>query len=386
MAAESYIEWPHILAFNQTLTTWSESNNPQKEMSVAGEKLASLMYFDGSELDYIEIGLDAETQADNLELTIQLPDATDDTVNVTGFPDGTAITSSTVSVSNVGGVKEWVRFTFGATGPSPSGWHWVVLRPTSAGAFNITPMGIGDWGDTEGSRNISGYEKQYDGIDWNNGISVGHNPVRVKTKAGAFVQTIARAYSPFFSATETANARAASGTTCVGVKFTAPYDMTLAGVKASLTGLGPYISVEAVLINDSGTELARTLFASYYWYSNARLGSYFETPISLTGGNSYRLYLRNKAGGADSLNLLTMTLAAAADWALIDMTNGDFMYTTADNPPAEGGSGTWTDTTLEFPFMSLLAFEDVDTLAGGGGPVGTGGAPGLQPIGTQISA
>jgi len=383
MAADSIIQWPVGLTGLNAVTTWTEGTNAQKIMNAAGEMFAMLVAFDGSELDYIEVALDAGTQADTIDLEIQGIDLTADTVSVTGMPDGTAITNGSASVSDKGGSNEVVRWTFGATGPSPSGPHWVVLKPSSAGAFSIEVPYISDWGGkfrAGAGANVE-LEKLHDGSDWNNNVTVGPSCLRIRKKDGTFLVTTCRGYAPFVSFDQTVNARAANGTDVQGVKFTAPFDMELDGAVVAFSSINSYMNIEAVLVDNSDTELARAICNGYQWGGAYAVEFSFGGQVSLSEGSTYRLYFKNPDEDSDSFGLLTFTITSG-DEAYVGLGSGEFIYTAATDPPAEGGSGTWTDTTLEIPGIFLICEQNPNDLAGGGGG---GGCPGLVGSGGLIT-
>jgi hypothetical protein len=188
-------------------------------------------------------------------------------------------------------------------------------------------------------------------------------------------------YSPFSDKDQTINARSHSGTTCAGVKFIAPYDMKLAGLKLSMTAMAAYLGCEVVVVDDSDTEVARSRGPFYYWISNFHQLLLLDEVAPLTKGSTYRVYLRNPGEDANTFDFLTVSINAG-DEAHVGLSSGEFIYTTADDPPAEGGSGTWTDTTLEIPLIALVGEQDLGELGGGGGG---GGCPGLVGSGGLIT-
>lgn len=376
--ADSVIHWPSgLVGFNNT-TTWTEGGHSQLTMNAAGEKVGIPVWFPGGkEIEEIEVALDAGTQADTLDLQIQGANTTHDTVNVTGFPDGTAITNGTADqLANKGGSNEVVTFTWTGTGPSPNGLHWIVIIPASAGAFSVEMRYCQDWGAFQNLRNYSYLGKQYlyDNVDWNNPASVGSPVLRIKYTDGTY-ETM-HMCSPFTTIEQTANYRANSSGNAVGVKFTAPFDMELLGVRMAFSANDAYLMSETVLVNTSDTELARTKGPVYYIAGGYPQVCWFESgPISLTQGTTYRIYTINPAQDTNAADLVTMTIAAGEE-AFVGLASGDFIYTTANDPPSEGGVGTWTDTTLEIPFVTLICKQDPNDLAsgGGGGTVGFGHA------------
>lgn len=325
-----------------------------------------LVFFDGDELDQVEIALHGATQADTIDLTIEGCDSTHDTYNVSGMPDGTAITNGSASVSNKGGTSEWVTWQFGETGPTPSGPHWIVLAPSSSGAFDIQTRTAYDWGLNDHFCDLVSFERLYT-TAWSGNITTGPTPLRVKKKDGTYLKNVQMGHPPVSSVSETFNARAVSGTNVLGVKFTAPYAMELLGVSKTPYYISAYIAGEMVLVDSSDVELARVFPAECYnWPSNYTNFTPFANSVTLTAGGVYRIYLKNPAEDANKVGFQTVTIASG-DYTKFFLNSGDWEYTYADNPPSEGGSGTWTDVATEIPFLTLIARQDLSELGTGSG-------------------
>tara|TARA_R110000772_G_scaffold78559_2_gene168578 strand:- start:3570 stop:4679 length:1110 start_codon:yes stop_codon:yes gene_type:complete len=359
MSAESLIKWPAALVISNTIQQYGEATNGQKQCNAAGEEYGFLMNFDGSAIESISIPLAAGTDATTVALEIQGIDNTADTINVSGMPDGTAITNGTASVSSKGGTAEWVTWTFG-TAPTPSGQHWVVVKP-SGGAFNLLfPYSV-DWTSNKIVDQFYGFEKLYT-TAWSGTTTLGPSPMRVKKTSGQYLINHAH---PALSTTggETANSRSSTGTNCVGVKFVAPFDMVMNGI-AFAFNLDAYHYVEIVLVDSSDSELGRGALSysiSSFYGALVGLGS-----VQLTGGNTYRAYLTGPSGVAQTSTIQTQTISSGG-YDVLNLASGDWEYTTASDPPAEGGVGTWTDTATEIPIAYIMGYQNPNDLAGGGG-------------------
>lgn len=355
-------KWPLGLIGSNQIASWSEGTHAQKTIDAAGEKFAILLPFDGSELDQISVVVTAGTAADTITLTIEAPNTTHDTRYVTGLPDGTAIANSTTTVSNKGGASEWITFTFGSTGPSPSGYHWVVFTPSSAGAFSIKFRHNSDWQD-EGTifgRQLA--ERLYDNVDWENGVTLGPTPMRVKKKDGTYLAMAMIGHPPFSNVAETINVKSVANNDVHGVKFIAPYNMEILGVYVGSASEATYATYDVVLIDSSNTEIARGEISSYWGTGGRGKVVIFPGNVSLTKGETYRIYLVNTANDVNNITVVTIT----ANYSLINLSSGEFMYTTANHPPSEGGTGTWTDTSGELPLMYILGQDEPSDIEGDG--------------------
>lgn len=370
MAANSRIQWPVGLAGVSVLTGHTEGTHTQKTLNAAGEEFGILLPFDGSELDYIEIAFGAGTAATNVYFEIMTLNTTQDSAAVTamwGSTGSAVVTNGSADCGSVGGSAAWVRGTFGATGPSPSGYHWLVIRP-SGGAFNILPRYNGDHIDQE-----TGSEARHDGLEKLKtagpvyaAVSVGPTPVRIKRKDGTFCDFCSYTQPFYSSVAETVNARSTSTTAARGVKFVAPYDMELTGVSIGITSSTASSYYTVKLVNSSDTVLATSQHSSL-WDGSAQIVVSFGAGVTLTQGSTYRIYIQNGTEAADSVSIATVTITSG-DYVLLNLASGDFCYT---NCTLSGGvPGTWTDTATEIPLMFLIGKQDLDALAGAGA-VGT---------------
>jgi hypothetical protein len=352
------IQWPIGMAFAFSSGALTESTHPQMQMNASGEKFGWLQNFDGDAIESISIALAAGTDATTLTLTIEGQDTTANTSNVSGMPDGTAITNGTATVSNKGGTAEWVTFTFG-TAPTPTGLHWIVLAP-SGGSFDILLPYNGDW-SVNGTVHKSFAMARLHTTIWSGGVNIGQNPIRIKKTSGDYLVNAGR---PFFSTTagETASTHQPDGTTCVGVKFVAPYDMTIVGVVMHRQNSVHHYT-EHVLVDSSDNELGR---GGNSYSITASNGDFLGIgKVDLTGGETYRFYLTNPNDLAQS-GFISAVNISSGDYDLINLSAGDWEYTEADDPPAEGGSGTWTDTATRLPLAYLVGSQDLSALSGGG--------------------
>jgi hypothetical protein len=347
------------LAFGYSLTAYSEGTSSQMQMNASGEKFGWLQNFDGDAIESISIAVAAGADATTLTLTIEGQDTVPNTRYESAMPDGTAITNGTATVSNKGGTAEWVTFTF-STPPTPTGLHWIVLAP-SGGSFDILLPYTSDWSAGSTIHKSFANQKLYT-TSWSGGASLGPTPIRIKKTSGEYLVNPGR---PFFSTTaaETVSEHQPDGTTCVGVKFVAPYDMTIVGVAMNKVSSNFHYT-EHVLVDSSDNELGRGGSSSSIISGN---GEFFGIgKVDLTGGETYRFYLTNPNDLAQSAYINAVNISSG-DYDLINLSAGDWEYTEADDPPAEGGSGTWTDTATRLPIAYLVGAQDLSALSGGGG-------------------
>ena len=364
MAQNSYTVYPEWGEHIYQIATWTDAFHAQKQMNATNEKYGMLRHFNGVGVESISIALDAGTQADTIGLEIQGV-AAGDTVNVTGFPDGTAVTNGTASVSNKGGTSEWVTWTF-STAPTPSGLHWIVMKPSSAGAFSIEPRYCADWCPYTQRNSLNAFEKLYT-TAWSGSVTVGQTPMRVKLTDGTYLPQALTASPPFSTVAETVNNRLASSSLAVGVKFVAPYDMEFAGARLASATNDAYSLRDLVLVDSSDVELARWLHATFYTRAGYTHDSLLETPVTLTEGNTYRLYMNSRGNVADNGSLTTVTVPAGRyDW--FNFASGEWEYTSSATT-AGLPSGGWTDVATEIPLVHLLSIEDMSAITAGGGGV-----------------
>lgn len=362
MSAESQVMWPSMNVMSSSITSPTEGTNAQKQCNAAGEQFGILVNFDGvTSIESISIALGAGTAATTIDLEIQGVDATSNSNNVSGMPDGTAITNGTASVSSKGGTAEWVTWTFG-TAPTPAaGPHWLVLKP-SGGSFNILIPYNQDWIASSTFQASMALERLYT-TAWSGAVSLGPAPVRIKSTGGEYLFTGRPWY--YVTGPESYNTRTATGTACVGMKFTAPFDMEVSHIGFNLS-LGAFHYSEIVLVDSSDNELGRggvSYSQSSIYGVLAGVGK-----VTLTAGSTYRAYLCKPDQTANASSIYTITLASSSDMAFLNLASGEFCYTTAADPPSEGGSGTWTDTVTEIPLGYILGTtQDLGALSGGGG-------------------
>lgn len=356
--SDSIIHWPAPLSNNFNLSTVGELSSAQATMNAAGEKFAFLVNFDGSAIESISIPLVAGTAATTIDLEIQAPDTTANSNDVSAMPDGTAITNGSASVSSKGGASEWVTWTFG-TSPTPSGLHWVVVIP-SGGSFDVKIALNQDWAQGT-TREFQFAQQRLYTTAWSGGVSVGVAILRVKKTSGDYLYT----GRPPFSTTggDTFNSRSYNGTSVIGAKFTAPFDMDVCAIGISGT-MGVFHYVEVVLVDSTDTELARSGFSSEMFPTYGPTVGISQT--SITEGSAYRVYLVSPTGATHGCRLNTVTITSG-DYDKLNLASGDWEYTTASDPPSEGGVGTWTDTATEIPLMYLMGLQNPADLAGGGG-------------------
>jgi hypothetical protein len=373
MSRDSRVYWPAQLSGMSGTSTQNELAHASMTMDAAGEKFGILVPFDGSELDFIELALVAGTQADTIELTIQDYENVD-TVNVGGFPDGTAIANSTVSVSNKGGASEIVRWTFGATGPSPQGHLWIVIAPSSAGAFNVKLSNNWDWGIQGALPAGSNSGVRLYTTAWSGGVSIGSPIVRVQKKDGSWLRSPSMVFPPFTNIESTFNFRIVQNSNVAGAKFLGPFTGTAIGAVIYLFGVDPFGTYNVLLVDGSDNILAEGVKGYYWGASNRTTEIIFPEPASITAGETYRLLVYNPLLDTNRIMIQTVS-APAGTYEMLQMDPNETVYTNATDPPCLGGVGTYTDTNLEIPMMQLVGLMDLSAPAvGASGTIGIGAA------------
>lgn len=377
MASKSTVTWPQLWRGYQGANIWTELVSSQKYADT-GEMWSSPQNFDGKEIESISMVISAGTECGDISFSIQGSD-TSDTINVAGFPDGTAIPNSSLTgITGIGGTAGWVTFTYTGTGPSPRGLNWIVVDPTaSAGAYSFRPVYASDWAtNTTHITRGSGREQIHDGVDWANGTSVGPCPMVIKFKDGTYNSNTLLTNPPISTEDVTFNNNHPSNfNQCSGALFRSPYDMTLESVYVKPGYYASYGFGELVLIDAAtDTVLGRSATPA----SQNSPGAYWKLlsvgNVSLTAGDSYRLYVVNPRNSVDSYSIESVDMGST-DFAQLGLTLGDMNYCYADHPPSEGGVGTWTDSAdTEVPIIMLKGSMDIAALSSGGGGGGRAGA------------
>jgi hypothetical protein len=374
MSSLSRIYWPAPFSGCSNSSSWNENTHSQLQLNAAGEKFGMLVPFDGSELDYVEVALGAGTQADTIQLTIE--DYVEaDTSNVGGMPDGTAIANSTISVSNKGGSNEVVRWTFGATGPSPIGYKWLVFEASSAGVFNVLFKYTADWAVNTSFAGANSGVRLYT-TAWSGVVTVGTPIMRIKQKDGAFVRSVPFIFPPLTDIECTFNSvHAARYDNLGGAKFTAPFTGQAIGGTAAITGQDAYIVYKAFLLDASDNILAESDIGYHWGLTNRFTEFVFEVPAAVTAGDTYRLVFHNPLGVLDSNRLQIITVdVPSGTYEMFGLVENEIVYTNATDPVCIGGVGAWTDNSLVMPIMQLVGLEDFSAGGGATGTIGWGEA------------
>lgn len=368
--------WP--LAMRDTVSsTYVESLNAGRDLA-SGERGAFLVRLDGSEIDEVHLTVGAGTAAAGLNCYILGINKTQDTTNVTALPDDSNILSTTGKLYNKGGSAETLRFSFSSPKPSITGYAWVVIEPTGTASPNIRIPYTADWKNLQTAGTLRNGSHNYyihDGLDWGNVNTLGPAPMRIKKTDGSYYEELCLEAPPINTTDHTINYRSNTTTNAIGCRFTAPFSANLLGVSWGMRSQDPAGLFETVLIDTSNNVLARTDGPAHYWGNrSAHLVVDFKTGYTLTKGTDYRIYMSNPFEDADNVLLTTVTLTGENEKAYFGLSGNEMIYTSANDPPSEGGAGSWTDTSLELPFFGLnFAIDPADLEGTGGG--GGGGDP-----------
>lgn len=148
-----------------------------------------------------------------------------------------------------------------------------------------------------------------------------------------------------------------------GLKFTPPFNCRAIGVQwMNNTAVGD-CNVGLYTGDASGTELSSssTAFDGDHM-STAATGTpavYFDNPVTLTAGTAYRVAIEPTTATNQNVTFVTLP---SSDYFGATPGGANCVYTTL-------ASGTWTDSTTQFPVMNVI-IDQVDNGAGSGGVVG----------------
>ena len=375
----SDVAWPRLWSGYEGITTYTEGINAQKYADT-GEQWCTFQNFSGKEIASISMAIEAGTECGSIDLSIQDFDGTSIVLQEGGMPDGVAITNSLISgVTGIGGSTEWVTFTYTGTGPTPVGMYAIVVDPTaSAGAYSFRPRYSGDWinganWETNMTARQIGREWIHDGVDWDNDCTVGPVPLVITYKDGTYASTMNN--PPFSTLDVTFNTNLGGGKSgsdvCSGVIFKAPYDLTLDSIGMKISTVDPYQGYEIVLIESAtDTVLYRRVSMAWVYGNSNGLGHFGMDGITLSAGSYYRIYAVNPVGDLKDVAAESLTVPNTAYLAQMGIEVGDFRHCYADDPPSEGGTGTWTDSAdTEIGIVQLRAKMDISSLSSGGSAV-----------------
>ena len=158
---------------------------------------------------------------------------------------------------------------------------------------------------------------------------------------------------------------------CAGIKFTAKDNLTkLWGVMWPTSGHGADMNMQMKIATAAGTVVGTGSIQSEQALSQAgrSVAFFFDSPVTLTSGTAYRVFLMNPNDTVDDIWLSHIELSASTDQTkYFGMDDGEFALTTATDPPEYGasGSGTWTDTSTELVPAQLIFLDEVPAISGG---------------------
>lgn len=384
--ASSLVFYPRGLPFWSTdqITASNWQANAQATISgPSGSSGVAIPFIgDGSSIKTLDILVMAGSQAGTLHAEIQGVSATPDVANVSGLPDGIAITNGVAGTAAVtGAVAEKLTLTW-ATAPTPVGLHWLVLEGSSGGTVDIELAYVGDWV----SRNMY-YARPYkqvnhDGVDWNNEITVGKVNGTLFDESGNSLLFFNDQSPPVINdLAQIGVVIGADNKETLGVKFTAKAGYTnLLGINWWQNTLGVDMNYQMKIATAAGTVIASSsIFNEQHASSTGRqFTTKFDSPVTLTPGETYRVFLMNPNDTTDDVGTYYLQLNAASDLAkYFRMDSGEFELTQATDPPEYGaaGVGAWTDHTDRIPLWSLMFVEDLEAIAASGG-----GGSGITPM------
>jgi hypothetical protein len=378
LASDQVILYPAGLPFygmdTASSTNWAVHTQTKIQGDSSAAGIALPFIGDGTAIKTVDVRIHSGSQAGTLHLEIQTPSATPDVNNVSGLPSGTVITNGTSGTASItGAVNEIVTLTF-TTAPTPTGFHYLVFTGSSGGTIDIEISYTQDYWyqNFHFGRDIA--PRSYDGTDWNNLISVGQPAVAAFDASGNAVASIAKRYPPALNTnTEMTDALNADNKEVVGVKFTCPDNLTkLKGAVWNVSRHDADMNYQMKIAKDDGTVLASSsVFNQQHVRASGRsISVYFDTIVTLTAGDTYRLFLMNPDDTADDIGIEYFNLSAASDQTkYFGLDSGEFALSTATDPPEYGasGTGTWTDENTHLPMMNMIFILDVADISGGGG-------------------
>lgn len=361
----------------ETVTSSSWLTHAQTTISGSSSSagIAIPIFGDGTAISYMKVRVQSGSQAGTLHAEIQSPSLTPDVNNISGLPDGTAITNGTANTASVtGGVNEVLTLTW-STPPTPVGLHWLVITGSSGGTVDIEISYTNDYTLRTLPFNRISSDFYYDGVDWNNAISVGTMAVMLfksdDTPIGYFLD---RCPPYFTTSTDMLTQITLDNKECVGFKFTAKTNLTkLTGVMWPFSTQGGDMNMQMRIYKSDGTAvtngISSTINQQILASGSRQLFFPFDKIVTLTAGTEYRIFLCNPDDTVDDIGLLYWDLSSADDQATyFDMDSGEWALSTATDPPEYGasGTGTWTDENTKLVFANLIFEEDVTTISGGG--------------------
>lgn len=316
----------------------------------------------------------AGSQAGTLAAAIQTPNATPDVAASSGLPSGSVITNGTAGTAAItGGVVEVVTLTF-TTEPTPTGFHWLVFTATSGGTVDVEITYSGDYTLSTSPFNRALGVKSYNGADWDNAVSVGLGAVALFTASGNIIDYFADICPPYFTtAANMEEAMLFDNKEVIGFKFTAKTNLIhLVGVMWQFSATGADQNFQMKIATAAGSVIGTSsIYNEQSSFAASREAAmYFNAPITLTAGTTYRCFLMNPNDTADDIGLLYWDLSSAGDQTtFFGMDSGEFALSTATNPPeyGAGGAGSWTDDDTVLPSVNLIFKEDIEDITGGGG-------------------
>lgn len=358
----------------ETVSTSGWGSHSTSVLSSTSDRLAIPFVGDGSEIDTIRVWLRTTSQAGTLNCRIEGTSDTPNVNNVSGFPDGTTITNGTATGASVtGGVNEIVELTF-STNPTPTGLHWLVFTATSGGTVDIDFPYSADWhNDALPGRRIPSV-RYWDGADWNNVTAGDAFTVQVMGSDGNQLESWLRTGwgVPYIGNTNFYESTSSGATLAHGVQFVVDDNLTeLVGIAVACTSHGTDDNTEIVVAKSDGTVLGRSSsFNQQNLTSSSRNTQYyFDSPISLTAGDTVRIALYDPEGN-DVTEIAYFDLSSAGDQeTYFCLSSGELSYCSATDPPERGasGSGSWTSDSTKLPLIQMIFEQDLSTISGGGG-------------------
>lgn len=357
-----------------TITTWLSNAKFTIAAATGSGGIAIPFIFDGTGVRTLDVRIRGGSQAGTLHAEIQSPSATPDVANVSGLPDGTAITNGTAGTAAVtGGIEEVLTLTW-ATAPTPTGFHWLILEGSSGGTIDIEIGYVIDYSTYNLPFQSIVRTIFHDGVDWNNGVNLGAAGVVLRDAAGDALAASCDRYPPYLDTAATLTTPiSADNKECIGVEFTAKDNLTeLAGVMVALNTFGPDMNFQFIIAKTDGTVVGTSSVFNEQSMMENNDQTYFpfDNTITLVGGTSYRWFLFNPGDTTDDVWMHYWDLAAASDQSKAWMLDsGEFALCTATDPPEAGfgGSGVWATDDTRMPWVQLVFKLDVTAISGGGG-------------------
>lgn len=344
--------------------------------AAAGSDGIALPFFgDGSGIKSIDVRVSSNSQAGTLHCKIESPDATPDSNNVSGMPDGVTITNGTAGTAAVtGAIDEIVTLTF-ATAPTPTGLHYLIFEGSSGGTIDIVISSVGDYSHYQYPVLSIVSPLYYSSGHWNNKVTSGAAAVSMKDSSGDVLDFSRERYIPYHNTgANLTTSILADNKECMGVEFTAQDNMTeLVGIVWSVSAAFPAdMNFKVRIATAGGSVIATSSLLNQQMMGSTTNAFYvpFDTPVTLTPGTTYRIFMFNSADTADDISLHYWDLGAAADQSqAFGLESGELALCTATDPPEAdwAGVGSWTTDGAKMPWIKLAFAQDVTALGGGGG-------------------